>query len=115
MFKSRQLVFSTLVFALLPPFMLRGASSAIEYVGGTVKEIPANATGTFNFDDAKELRFNYGQSSLRGALRANHRSGHQPRAKRIISCARFRCLRSRTTPKKRSPSLTKMPLAPRAR
>ena len=62
MFKSRQLVFSTLVFALLPPFMLRGASSAIEYVGGTVKDIPANATGTFNFDDAKELRFNYGQS-----------------------------------------------------
>lgn len=62
MFKSRQLVFSTLVFALLPPFLLRGASSAIEYVGGTVKGIPANATGAFNYDDAKELRFNYGQS-----------------------------------------------------
>lgn len=62
MFKSRQLVFSTLVFALLPPFVLRGASSAIEYVGGTVKAIPANSTGAFNFDDDKELRFNYGQS-----------------------------------------------------
>jgi hypothetical protein len=62
MFKSRQLVFSTLVFALVPPFVLRGASSPIEYVGGTVKAIPANSTGAFNFDDAKELRFNYGQS-----------------------------------------------------
>src|SRR5579872_1186515 len=62
MFKSRQLVFSTVIFALLPPVMLRGASSAVEYVEGTVKAIPANSTGAFNFDDAKELRFNYGGS-----------------------------------------------------
>jgi len=62
MFKSRQLVFSTVIFALLPPVMLRGASSAVEYLGGTVKAIPANSTGAFNFDDAKELRFNYGGS-----------------------------------------------------
>ena len=62
MFKSRQLVFSTLIFALLPPFLLSGAASAVEYVGGTVKSIPANSTGAFNFDDAKELRFNYGGS-----------------------------------------------------
>jgi hypothetical protein len=62
MFKSRQLVFSTVIFALLPPVMLSGASSAVEYVGGTVKAIPANSTGAFNFDDAKELRFNYGAS-----------------------------------------------------
>jgi len=62
MLRSRQLVFSTLVFALLPPFLLGGASSAIEYVGGTAKAIPANSTGTFNLDDAKELRFSYGTS-----------------------------------------------------
>ena len=63
MFKFRQLVFSTLVFALVPPVVLRGASSAVEYVGGTVKSIPANSTGTFSFDDAKELRFNYNNTS----------------------------------------------------
>lgn len=62
MSKSRQLVFSTLVFALLPPFVLSGASSAVAYIEGTVKAIPANSTGTLNFDDAKELRFNYGSS-----------------------------------------------------
>ena len=62
MFKSRQLLFSTLVFALLPPFVLRGAAIGVEYVGGTVKAIPANSTGSFNFDDAKEMRFNYGGS-----------------------------------------------------
>ena len=62
MSRSRQLVFSTLVFAMLPPFLLGGASNAIEYVGGSAKAIPANSTGTFNFDDAKELRFNYGAS-----------------------------------------------------
>ena len=59
MFKSRQLLFSTLVFVLVPPFVLRGASSAVEYVGGTVKTIPANSVGVFNFDDAQALRFQY--------------------------------------------------------
>lgn len=55
----RQFLYSALVFALVPPGALRGASHAVEYVGGTVKSIPANSAGTFNFDDAKELRFNY--------------------------------------------------------
>jgi len=62
MFKSRQLLFSTLVFTLIPPFALKGAPNAIEYVGGTVKSIPVNATGTFDFDSSRELRFNYGGS-----------------------------------------------------
>ena len=30
MFKSRQLLFSTLVFTLIPPFALKGAPNAIE-------------------------------------------------------------------------------------
>jgi len=63
MFKSRQLLFSTLIFALVSAFSLRGASGAIEYVGGTVKAIPANATGAFSFDDSRDLVFNYGGSA----------------------------------------------------
>ena len=60
MSKIRQLIFSTLVFAVVPPFVLRGASNGIEYTGGTVKTIPENSTGMFNFDDPNFLRFNYG-------------------------------------------------------
>ena len=43
--------------------MLGAQSSPIEYVAGTVKAIPANTTGVFKFDDAKQLQFNYGSSS----------------------------------------------------
>src|SRR5262249_27102869 len=35
------------------------ASNAVEYVGGSVKTIPANSVGTFNFDNAKDLHFSY--------------------------------------------------------
>jgi hypothetical protein len=63
MFKSRHFLFSTLFFALLPSFVLGAESSPIEYVAGTVKAIPANSTGAFNFEDAKQLQFNYGSSS----------------------------------------------------
>ena len=59
---TRQFLFSTLIFALLPPAIVHGAPSAVEYVGGTVKSVPANTTGWFNFDDNKELRFTYGES-----------------------------------------------------
>ena len=31
----------------------------MQYVGGTVKSIPVNSAGSFNFDDPKELRFHY--------------------------------------------------------
>jgi hypothetical protein len=64
MFKSRQLLFSTLIFALVPAFALRGASGMVEYVGGTVKTIPTNATGAFNFDDSRNLLFGYGGSAV---------------------------------------------------
>ncbi|HLG94898.1 MAG TPA: hypothetical protein VKX49_01170 [Bryobacteraceae bacterium] len=63
MFKSRQLVFSTLLFVLIPPFVLSGATSAVEYIEGSVKSIPANSTGMFNFEDAKQLKFDYGKAS----------------------------------------------------
>jgi hypothetical protein len=57
MSKFRSLLFSTLIFAVVPPFVLRGDSNTIEYVGGTVKTIPANALGSFDFDDTRELKF----------------------------------------------------------
>jgi hypothetical protein len=61
MFSIRQIVVSTLIFAVVPPAALRAAESA-EYVGGTVKSIPVNSAGLLNFDDAKEIRFSYSGS-----------------------------------------------------
>ena len=55
----------SLVFGLLPSAMLAGSSGTsgtVQYVGGTVQSIPVNAAGTFNFDSARELSFNYGGS-----------------------------------------------------
>ncbi|HEV2688982.1 MAG TPA: hypothetical protein VGV35_10515 [Bryobacteraceae bacterium] len=60
----RQMLISTIAFAVIPPVCLRGADIA-EYVGGTAKTIPANATGTLSANDARELQFNYGQSVYR--------------------------------------------------
>lgn len=57
----RQLLVSTLIFAAVPPAAVRAAEGA-EYVGGTVKSIPVNATGSLSIEDAKELRFNYSGS-----------------------------------------------------
>ncbi len=57
----RQVLVSTVVFAILPCAIL-GASSTVEYIGGTAKSIPLNASGVISVGDAKELSFNYGQS-----------------------------------------------------
>lgn len=57
----RQLLVSTLIFAAVPPMAVRAAESA-EYVGGTVKSIPVNSSGALNFENDKELRFNYSGS-----------------------------------------------------
>ena len=59
MFQIRQVLISTLIFAVVPPSVVGAASDAVQYVGGTVKSIPVNSTGTFNCDDAKEFRFVY--------------------------------------------------------
>jgi len=61
MFAIRQLLVSTLIFAVVPPAVVKAAESA-EYVGGTVKSIPVNSAGSLNFDNAKEIRFNYSGS-----------------------------------------------------
>jgi len=58
MFATRQILI-TLVFAAVPPAVLCAAPESVQYVGGTVKSIPVNATGKFDFEDAKEFRFAY--------------------------------------------------------
>jgi hypothetical protein len=62
MLAIRQVLISTLVFAAVPPMVLRAASDTTQYVGGTVKSIPVNSAGSFNFEDAKEFRFIYSGS-----------------------------------------------------
>ncbi|HTW64838.1 MAG TPA: hypothetical protein VME17_09500 [Bryobacteraceae bacterium] len=59
MFAIRTVLASTIIFAALPPAVVRAASDSVQYVGGTVKTIPVNSAGSFNFDDAKEFRFTY--------------------------------------------------------
>lgn len=65
MFATRQILISALVFAAVPPAAVRAASESVQYVGGTVKSIPVNSTGDFNFDDAKEFRFSYNGSTYK--------------------------------------------------
>lgn len=65
MFAIRQLLASTIIFAVVPPAVVRAATDTVQYVGGTVKSIPVNTEGSFNFDDAKEFRFSYEGSVYR--------------------------------------------------
>jgi len=62
MLAIRQVLISTLVLAAVPPAVVRASSDTVQYVGGTVKSIPVNSSGTINFDDAKEFRFMYNGS-----------------------------------------------------
>jgi hypothetical protein len=65
MLATRQILISALVFAAVPPAVVGAASESVQYVGGTVKSIPVNSTGTFNFEDAKEFRFKYNGSEYK--------------------------------------------------
>ncbi|MGD0436604.1 MAG: hypothetical protein ABSB86_09060 [Bryobacteraceae bacterium] len=58
--RTRQFLLSALVFAIIPPALMGGSSNTVEYVGGTVKSIPANTIGSFDFNNGKQMRFNYG-------------------------------------------------------
>jgi hypothetical protein len=62
MLAIRSLLISTILFAVVPPAVVRGATATVQYVGGTVKSIPVNSTGAFDFEDAKEFRFTYSGS-----------------------------------------------------
>jgi hypothetical protein len=61
----RQVLVSTVVFAIMPCAIVKGASSTVEYIGGTAKSIPLNSSGFISLSDAKELQFNYGQSAFK--------------------------------------------------
>lgn len=54
----------SLAIALASVAVLNGAATPgkISYVGGTVEAIPVNSAGTFNFEDAKNFQFKYGNS-----------------------------------------------------
>ena len=52
----------SIVFALVPSALLCDAATKVEYVGGTVQSIPANAVGSLNFDNPRDLQFNYSGS-----------------------------------------------------
>jgi hypothetical protein len=62
MLAMRHALITTLVFAAVPPSVVLASSETVQYVGGTVKSIPVNSTGTFSFDDAKQFRFEYNGS-----------------------------------------------------
>jgi len=65
----------------------------VQYLGGTVKAIPADSFGTLNLKDAKDLRFEYGASVFRlpytqitetqvTEINKGHWLVHMPRKKR---------------------------------
>jgi|SRR5579871_2447343 len=51
-------------FALYPVCSVASDMKA-QYVGGSVESIPANTWGALNLDDAKEMSFQYGDSTYR--------------------------------------------------
>src|SRR6202789_4129074 len=65
MLAIRQVLISGLIFAAVPPAVISAASDSVQYVGGTVKSIPVNSGGTFNFEDAKAFRFTYNGSAYK--------------------------------------------------
>jgi hypothetical protein len=67
----RVALLTTAVVFMLPPSPARAAGSRtddsieVQYLGGTLKTIPADSFGTLNLNDANELRFHYGTSVYR--------------------------------------------------
>jgi hypothetical protein len=61
----RLVLFSAALVMMLPPRTAVAMETEAEYVGGTVKTIPANTTGALNLDDNKDLRFYFGKSTYR--------------------------------------------------
>ena len=61
----RQILFAIIVFALLPPAVVRGSSDTATYTGGSVKSIPLNLIGTLDVSDRGELRFDYGTGTYK--------------------------------------------------
>jgi hypothetical protein len=60
----RQILFSMIVVALVPPAVVKGSETAT-YQGGSVKSIPINLIGTLDVSDKGELRFDYGSGTYK--------------------------------------------------
>jgi len=61
----RKLLLSMIVFVLIPPAIVRGATDTATYVGGSVKSIPLNLNGTLDVSERGELRFDYGTGAYK--------------------------------------------------
>jgi hypothetical protein len=61
----RQILFAIIVFALVPPAVVRGSNDTATYVGGSVKSIPINLIGTLDVNERGELRFDYGTGNYK--------------------------------------------------
>ena len=62
----RVAVLTTAVVFVLPPSQARADDSIeAQFLGGTIKTIPADSFGTLNLKDTNELRFQYGASVFR--------------------------------------------------
>jgi len=59
----RQILLSMIIFALVPPAVVRGSSDTATYVGGSVKTIPIDLVGVLDVSDKGELRFDYGTAT----------------------------------------------------
>jgi hypothetical protein len=61
----RQILLSMIVFVLVPPAVVRGATDTATYVGGSVKSIPLNLIGILDVSEKGELRFDYGTATYK--------------------------------------------------
>ncbi len=62
----RQILFSVIVFALVPPAVVQGGpTETATYVGGSVKSIPINITGLLDVSERGELQFEYGNATYK--------------------------------------------------
>jgi len=61
----RKILLSMMVFVLVPPAVVRGATDTASYVGGSVKSIPLHLTGTLDVSERGELRFDYGTGTYK--------------------------------------------------
>jgi hypothetical protein len=61
----RQILLSMIIFALVPPAVVRGSSDTATYVGGSVKTIPIDLVGVLDVSDKGELRFDYGTATYK--------------------------------------------------
>jgi len=61
----RQILLSMIIFALVPPAVVRGSTDTATYVGGSVKTIPIDLVGVLDVSDKGELRFDYGTATYK--------------------------------------------------